>query len=134
MGKVSSLSLTAILLAGLITAGVGSAATLYSAPPNQSGASDLNSSLEADDVTFGSTVTITQIMFWSFQGSVADYAGSIFWAFSQDAAGVPGAIVAQGSSSPAGVATVPYTHVSLCVSYRTRPITLLVATFADSGS
>jgi len=98
-------SLVLLCLVGLMMAGTGRAATLYLAPPNQSGGSDLNAFLEADDFTLGSTAQITQIRFWAFQSSVADYAGSIAWSFNADASGVPGASLASGLATPSPVST-----------------------------
>lgn len=98
-------SLLILTFAGLTVAGVSQAGIVYSAPPNQSGGSDLNGFLEADDFTLGAPVTLTQIKFWSFQGSAGDYAGSIAWSINTNAAGVPGASVFAGSATPVGVAT-----------------------------
>lgn len=101
------LVLLVLWLAGLMVAGVSRAdIILYSAPPNQSGGSDLNGYIEADDVTFASPEQITQIEFWSFQDSATDYAGSIAWSINTDDSGVPGtSVVASGSATPTGVAT-----------------------------
>ena len=93
-------------LAVLISAGVSLADTpLYSALPNQSGGSDLNANVLADDVIFASPKQITQIKFWSLQNNPADYAGSIQWSINSDAAGVPGASVTSGVASPVATPT-----------------------------
>jgi hypothetical protein len=102
VGFTRHLPVLALILAG---ASMSQAATLYSAPPNQSGGSDLNTYLEAENVSTGSNVTITSIKFWSFQTSVADYTGSIDWSINLDAAGVPGGVVSSGSATPSGVST-----------------------------
>ena len=98
----NSLRLCIALLAG---ATLSHAAVLYSAPPNQSGGSDLTSYLAADNATFAGVATLTQIKFWSLQSSVADYTGSIAWSINPDAASAPGAVLFSGSATPTGVAT-----------------------------
>ena len=100
-----SLHILSLALAGLMVASVSRADILYSALPNQSGGSELNEYIEADDVTFAVPEQITQIKFWSFQGNAADYTGSIVWAINTDNGGMPGASVASGSATPLGVAT-----------------------------
>ena len=92
-------------LACMMAANVSQADILYSALPDQSGGSDLNEYIEADDFTLPAPEQITQIKFWSFQDSAADYAGSIAWSINTDSGGVPGSSVASGSVSPPGVAT-----------------------------
>jgi PEP-CTERM motif len=103
--RKQSKRLLLLSMAGLMVAGLSQASVLYSAPPNQSGGSDLNGFVEADDFTFAASAQITQIKFWSFQGSALDYSGSIAWSINSNASGVPGASVAFGSASPSGVAT-----------------------------
>lgn len=89
----------------LTLAGVSQAGIIYLAPPDQSGGSDMNNFLEADDVTFIAPVVLNQLRFWSLQGVAADYAGSIAWSINADAAGVPGASRFSGSATPVGVPT-----------------------------
>jgi hypothetical protein len=92
-----------LTLAGVSQAGI----VVYQALPNQSGGSDMNSFLEADDVTFNTPLALTRLTFWSLQGSAADYAGSIAWSINSNIApGVPGAALVSGSATPVPVATV----------------------------
>jgi PEP-CTERM motif len=99
-------SLLLLTLMGLTAAGVSRADIFYSAPPNQSGGSDLNGFLEADDVTFVVPVVLNGLKFWSLQGTAGDYAGSIAWFINANAApGVPGASLFSGSATPVGVPT-----------------------------
>ena len=100
------------ILKGLVTCvipfalgGVGNAAIIYSALPNQSGGTDLNCCREADNFTVATATTAQFIKFWTFQGSAASYAGSIAWSINTDSAGKPGTSVASGSATPTPVAT-----------------------------
>jgi len=104
LGKQSK-HLLILSLTGLMVTSVCQASIIYLAPPNQSGGSDLNGFLEADDVTFATGEQLTQIKFWSFQGSPSDYTGSIAWSIYANTAGLPGASVASGSATPTGIAT-----------------------------
>jgi hypothetical protein len=92
-------------LAGLILPFLSHAALLYSALPNQSGASEANNFLEADDFTLSSPARLGIVNFWTLQTSPADYAGSIAWSLRRDAAGLPGAIAASGTAAAAGATT-----------------------------
>lgn len=90
---------------GAMLADVSHAGLLYSAIPNQSGGSDANGFLEADDFTIAGPTPVTRITFWSFQTIAADYTGSVAWSFRSDAAGMPGASVVSGTATPVGAAT-----------------------------
>jgi hypothetical protein len=81
------------------------AATIGNGPPNQTGGSDLNAFLEADNFSLGGSFTITQIKYWSLQNTLADYAGTTDWGFYTDASGVPGTALFSGNTVAAGVAT-----------------------------
>ena len=94
-----------LCLAGLIVAGVSQAGIVYSALPNQSGGSDANGFLEADDITLAARTRLGIFTFWTFQTSAADYTGSIAWSIRSDAAGMPGASVASGIAPAGGAAT-----------------------------
>src|SRR4051812_38179645 len=83
----------------------GLASVVGNGAPNQTGGSDLNSFLEADNFTLGSDAFISQVQFWALQGAPSDYAGSIDWAFYTDAAGQPGASVANGNAAAIGTPT-----------------------------
>lgn len=66
-------------------------------PPDQSGASDLNSFLEGDSFVVGSDVTISLIAFWTDQNDATDYGGSTYWGIYDDASGVPGTALFSGN-------------------------------------
>jgi hypothetical protein len=86
-------------------AGSSQAGVVYSALPNQSGGSDANGFLEADDITLASPTRLGLITFWTFQTSPADYTGSIAWSIRSDAAGMPGTITTSGIATPLGAPT-----------------------------
>jgi ethanolamine utilization microcompartment shell protein EutS len=81
------------------------ASTIGNGPPNQSGGSDLNSFLEADNFNTGGGNLITHVKFWALAGSLADYTGSIDWGFYSDASGSPGAVVVSGNAAAIETAT-----------------------------
>ena len=103
--QMKHLLIAALSFAALTVAETSQAVVVYSAPPNQSGGSDLNEYVEADDFNVATTEQITQIMFWSFQSTPSDYAGSIEWSINANNAGIPGANFASGSAVPIGVST-----------------------------
>jgi hypothetical protein len=93
------------LFAGLASS-AGAGIVVNNGLPNQSGGSDMNEFLEADDFTLGAASTsLNLVRFWSLQSAASDYAGSIEWSIRQDAAGTPGAVSDAGSATPTGVAT-----------------------------
>jgi hypothetical protein len=95
--------LTVLLVLGLAMS--AQASTIGNGPPNQSGGSDLNSFLEADDFNSGANTGITHVQFWALASGLADFTGTIDWGFYTDAAGIPGAAVASGNSAATMVAT-----------------------------
>lgn len=106
MQTITARIIAAALFAGLATS-AGAGIVVDNGLPNQSGGSELNEFLEADDFTLGAASTsLNLIRFWSLQSDASDYAGSIEWSIRQDAAGVPGAISASGSATPTGVDTL----------------------------
>lgn len=92
-----------ILALGLV--GSAHAAIIGNGPPNQTGGSDLNAFLEADNFTLAGSNTITQIKYWTLQNTLADYAGTTDWGFYTDASGVPGTALFSGNTMATGVAT-----------------------------
>jgi hypothetical protein len=85
---------------------VAQAGIIGNGPPNQSGGSDLNSFLEADDFTVVSPGShITQIRFWALQSAPSDFTGTIDWAFYSNLGGFPNVAVASGNASATGTAT-----------------------------
>ena len=85
---------TIALFAGFAST-AGAAIVVNNGLPNQSGGSDLNGFLEADDFTLGATTSLNLVRFWTLQGDASDYAGSIEWSIRQSTGGpnaVPGAI------------------------------------------
>jgi hypothetical protein len=98
-------SLLAVPVLALFVSSLAHAGVVVSFPPNQSGASDLNSFLEADDFFLPAPTVITQIQFWALQNLASDYAGSVDWALYSDLAGAPNVALASGNASPVGVAT-----------------------------
>src|ERR1700675_1782721 len=88
-------TITARIIATALFAGLASSAgasvVVNNGLPNQSGGSDMNEFLEADDFTLGAASTsLNLVRFWSLQVDASDYAGSIEWSIRQDATGVPG--------------------------------------------
>ena len=79
-------TLIAVSIVALGLVGSAQAGVIGNGPPNQTGGSDLNSFIEADNFSIG-TWTITQVRFWSLQNDVTDYAGSIDWGLYSDASG-----------------------------------------------
>jgi len=73
-------NIVAVSMLALGLAGSAHAAIIGNGPPNQTGGSDLNAFLEADNFTLGGSFTITQIKYWSLQNTLADYAGTTDWA------------------------------------------------------
>jgi hypothetical protein len=97
--------LALLTLTGLMAISACQAAVIYSALPNQSGGSDMNGFLQADDFVIAGPTALTQIKFWTFQSSESDYAGSVEWTIYNDAPGEPGSVISTGSATPTGVAT-----------------------------
>ncbi len=95
--------LSALLVLGL-TLSV-QASTIGNGPPNQSGGSDLNSFLEADNFNSGGNILITHVQFWALASGLSDYTGSVDWGFYSDASGAPGAVVASGNAAAVATAT-----------------------------
>jgi hypothetical protein len=95
--------LSALLVLGLALS--AQASTIGNGPPNQSGGSDLNSYLEADNFNSGGNTGITHVQFWALATGLADFTGTVDWGFYTDAAGAPGAAVASGNSAATMVAT-----------------------------
>jgi hypothetical protein len=85
---------------------VAQAGIIGNGPPNQSGGSDLNAFLEADNFTVVSPgAHITQIRFWALQTSASDFAGTVDWAVYSNLSGFPDVAVATGNASATGTAT-----------------------------
>lgn len=83
---------------GLLALSVAApAASIGNGAPNQSGGSDLNAYLEADDFTLATAQDLTAIRFWALRGAPGDYAGSISWSI---LSALPGSVVASGSANP----------------------------------
>jgi hypothetical protein len=78
---------------------------VYSAPPNQSGGSDANGFLEADDIDIAVPTRLGIFNFWTFQTSAADYTGSIAWSLRSDSGGIPGPSVISATAPATFVAT-----------------------------
>src|SRR6266704_610380 len=95
--------LSALLVLGLALS--AQASTIGNGPPNQSGGSDLNAFLEADNFNTGSNTSITHVQFWALASGLADYTGSIDWGFYSDVSGAPGAAVAFGNAAAIATAT-----------------------------
>jgi len=95
--------LSALLVLGLALS--AQASTIGNGPPNQSGGSDLNSFLEADNFNSGGNTGITHVQFWALATGLADFTGTVGWGFYTDAAGTPGVAVASGNSAATMVAT-----------------------------
>ena len=94
---ISKLAFVCLTVCGVCQADI----QVYSALPNQSGGSDANNFVEADDFTLSVPLTLTRITFWALQSSAADYSGSIAWSINANtAAGVPGASLFSGSAAP----------------------------------
>src|ERR1017187_9569981 len=102
--EVPKKSLFTISVLALLVSGVAQAGTIGNGPPNQSGGSDLNAFLEADNFAVASTTRLNLVTFWALESSPADYVGSIAWAFYSDLAGVPNTAVSSGSATPTGIA------------------------------
>ena len=105
--EVRNKSIFAVSALALLLGGAAHAITIIgNGPPNQSGGSDLNSFLEADDFVIATpSEQITLIRFWALAPSPADFAGSVDWAFYSDLAGFPNASVVSGNASATGAAT-----------------------------
>jgi hypothetical protein len=104
--EVPKKSIFAVTALGLLMCGAAHAGIIGNGPPNQSGGSDLNAFLEADDFVIAAiTAHISQIRFWALESSPADFAGSVDWAFYSDLAGFPNATVVSGNASATGTAT-----------------------------
>lgn len=90
-----------MILFALITglAGSLSAATLFNnGLSNQSGGTDLNANLAADNFVFASAHSVNLIRFWTLQADASSYAGATEWSVRNNAAGPqPGSVVQSGS-------------------------------------
>ena len=94
-----------LCVACVVATGVSRAGVVYSAPPNQSGGSDANGFLEADDIDISVPTRLGIFNFWTFQTSAADYIGSIAWSLRSDNGGMPGASVISATAPATFVAT-----------------------------
>ena len=94
-----------LCVACVVATGVSRAGVVYSAPPNQSGGSDANGFLEADDIDISVPTRLGIFNFWTFQTSAADYTGSIAWSLRSDNGGMPGASVISATAPATFVAT-----------------------------
>jgi hypothetical protein len=118
-----TLSALALLMSGIAHAGI-----IGNGPPNQSGGSDLNSFLEADDFVIASaTAQISQIQFWALQSSPADFTGTVDWAFYSDLGGFPNVSLVSGNASaigtPTGNTTFGLSEVSYTVGINANLVT-----------
>lgn len=98
-------TILAVSMLALGLAGLAQAATIGNGPPNQTGGSDLNAFLEADDFSLGAPSIITQVEYWTLQNTLSDYAGTTDWGFYTDNSGVPGVALFSGNTVATGVAT-----------------------------
>ena len=95
------MSALALLISGIAQAGI-----IGNGPPNQSGGSDLNSFLEADNFSVVNPfANIVQIRFWALATSPTDFAGTVDWAFYSDLGGFPNASVLSGNAPATGTPT-----------------------------
>ena len=94
-----------ICVAGMMLAGVGQAGIIYQALPNQSGATDMNAAIVADSFILANPITVQNIRFWSLQGGLSDYTGSIEWSINSDSSGLPGTSLGSGLATPTGIVT-----------------------------
>jgi len=86
------------LIFSLALAGTAEASFIVgNGPPDQSGGSDMNAFLEADNFAILAPTTISQIHFWTDQVDSTDYAGSTYWAIYSDASGIPGSPLFSGT-------------------------------------
>lgn len=103
MNKRTLLTLCAVLL---FTGALAQGETIGNGPPNQSGGSDLNAFLEADNFVVSSPLfQIGLIQFWALQSAPSDFTGTVNWAFYSDAAGFPGSSLVSGNAPATGTAT-----------------------------
>ena len=99
------ITIVAVVAITLALVGPARSTTIGNGPPNQSGGSDLNAFLEADNFSLGASSLLSQITYWSLQSSAADYAGTTAWGIYSDAAGSPGGALFSGNTAATGVAT-----------------------------
>lgn len=105
MRKQTFLGITLVVLAALACPPAGRAAVLFLAAPDQSGASDMNQYVEADDFVNLGTMHVTSVTFWAMQNDASDYAGSTTIGLLNDDAGVPGTTISTISRVLTGTAT-----------------------------
>ena len=87
--RIAFLCLIVLALSGSVCGAV-----LYTAAPNQSGGTDINCCLGADDFTLASASTVTQLKFWAFVTTIGtDYTGSVVWSIYSNSAGAPGELL-----------------------------------------
>ena len=98
-------SLLALALAGMAHAG-----TVGNGAPNQSGGSDLNGYLEADNFSLSDAIYLTAVQYWTLQNDSTDYSGDTVWEIYQDASGLPGSLTASGDTAATGTATGKTTY------------------------
>lgn len=98
------------------------ATTIGNGPPNQTGGSDLNAFLAADDFTIGAPFDITSIRFWVLRDNTS-YTGTIVWSINAEVSGVPGTALFSGSASPTAVNTGNVLG-ALTESYFDIPVTI----------
>lgn len=97
---------TLCLLSCLLAGGAATAATLFdNGGPDQAWGTQMSEVRVAEDFTLASSVSLSNIRFWSLQSSASDYAGSVSWAVFSDVAGQPGGLVLSGLAAVSGVAT-----------------------------
>jgi hypothetical protein len=96
----------AVSMMALALSGAASASIIGNGPPNQTGGSDLNAFLEADNFSLGNQAHIVTVQYWTLQVDSTDYAGTTQWGFYKDASGMPGSTaVVSGNTVAAGSAT-----------------------------
>jgi hypothetical protein len=103
---VPKTTVVAVSAMALMFIGAAQAGIIGNGPPNQSGGSDLNSFLEADNFVIANPgAFITQIRFWALESDPSDFAGSVDWAFYSDLGGAPNVPLVSGNAVATGTAT-----------------------------
>lgn len=94
----------ALMIAGYLAVGsTGFAGLVYdNGAPNQVSGNEMTQWIQAEDFTLAGSTTLTDVKFWSVEGS---YKGSIEWQIYANAGGTPGSLLFSGNVAPTRTST-----------------------------
>ncbi len=103
MKPINSLLVQSVIAAfGILVGNTSHAAVIFNnGLPDLQNGFDISSLIAAEDFTLGVQTTITDIRFWSLEGTgfFSGYTGSITWQIYSNAGNTPGVLLASGTTS-----------------------------------